>query len=44
MSAEQVVRAELDTWSRLNVDEIVSHFAADAVWDNVPLGAVTGKE
>jgi limonene-1,2-epoxide hydrolase len=44
MSAEEVVRAELDTWSRLNVDEIVSHFAADAVWDNVPLGAVTGKE
>ena len=42
MSPEEVVRAELDTWSRLNVEEIVSYFAADAVWDNVPLGAVSG--
>ena len=44
MSPEEVVRAELDAWSRLNVDEIVSYFAADAVWDNVPLGAVSGHD
>lgn len=44
MSPEDVVRAELDTWSRLDVDEIVSHFADDAVWDNVPLGAVSGRD
>ena len=43
MGPEEVVRAELGAWSRLNVDEIVSHFAADAVWDNVPLGAVMGQ-
>ena len=44
MSPEEVVRAELSAWSRLDVDEIVSYFAADAVWDNVPLGAVSGQE
>ena len=44
MSPEEVVRAELGAWSRLNVDEIVGYFAADAVWDNVPLGAVYGHD
>ena len=44
MSPEEVVRAELGAWSRLDVDEIVSYFAADAVWDNVPLGAVSGHD
>jgi limonene-1,2-epoxide hydrolase len=44
MSPEEVVRAELGAWSRLNVDEIVSYFAVDAIWDNVPLGAVSGHE
>jgi limonene-1,2-epoxide hydrolase len=44
VSPEEVVRAELDAWSRLNVDEIVGHFADDAVWDNVPLGAVSGHD
>jgi limonene-1,2-epoxide hydrolase len=44
VSPEEVVRAELSTWSRLDVDEIVSYFAPDAVWDNVPLGAVSGEE
>jgi len=44
MAPEDVVRAELGAWSRLDVDEIVSHFAADAVWDNVPLVAVAGHE
>jgi limonene-1,2-epoxide hydrolase len=41
---EEVVRAELSAWSRLDVDEIVSYFAGDAVWDNVPLGAVSGHD
>ncbi len=40
MSAEEVVRAELSAWGHLDVDEIMSHFAADAVWDNVPYRAV----
>jgi len=38
LTAEEVVRGELDAWSRLDVDEIVSFFAPDAVWDNVPIG------
>jgi len=44
MTPEEVVRAELDAWSRLDVDEILSHFADDAVWDNVPFGPVTGHD
>ena len=42
VTPEQVVRAELDAWSRLDVDEISSWFADDAVWDNVPFGPVRG--
>lgn len=44
MSPEEVVRAELNAWSGLDVDEIVSYFAGDAIWDNVPLGAVSGHQ
>jgi limonene-1,2-epoxide hydrolase len=44
VSPEDVVCAELSAWSRLDVDEIVSYFAPDAVWDNVPLGAVSGHD
>ncbi len=44
LTAEEVVRGELDPWSRLDVDEIVSFFAPDAVWDNVPIGPVTGHD
>lgn len=35
MSPEERGRAELSAWGRLDVDEIMSHFSADAVWDNV---------
>ena len=44
MSPEEIVRAELSAWSRLDLYEIMSHFATDAVWDNVPLGAVRGHD
>lgn len=43
MTPEEVVRAELDAWSRLDVDEIMSYFTADAVWDNVPFGPVSSS-
>ena len=33
MSPEEIVRAELSAWGRLDADEIVSHFAEDAVWE-----------
>jgi limonene-1,2-epoxide hydrolase len=39
-----VVRAELAAWDRLDVDAIMSFFTRDAVWDNVPFGAVTGYD
>ncbi|MEV0673157.1 limonene-1,2-epoxide hydrolase family protein [Mycobacterium sp. NPDC050441] len=32
MNSEQVVRAELESWSTLDVERIVAHFAPDAVW------------
>jgi len=42
VNPEDVVRAELSAWSRRDVDEVMSHFSIDAVWENVPLGVVTG--
>ena len=42
MNPEEVVRAELNAWGRRDVDEIVSHFSVDAVWENVPLGVANG--
>ena len=44
MSPEDVVRAELEAWGRLDVEKIVSHFAPDAVYENVPIGAATGLD
>jgi limonene-1,2-epoxide hydrolase len=32
MNAEEVVRAEMDSWSSLDVDQIMSYFAPDATW------------
>ncbi|MED5816153.1 limonene-1,2-epoxide hydrolase family protein [Mycolicibacterium sp. 050232] len=32
MDPEQVVRVELESWSALDVEQIVAHFALDAVW------------
>ena len=32
MNAEQVVRAEMEAWSTLDVDQIMSYFAPDATW------------
>ena len=44
MTPEEVVRAELAAWHRLDLDEILSYFAPDAVWENVPIGAVSGHD
>ena len=43
MTPEEVVRAELGAWGRRDVDEVVSHFSVDAMWENVPIGVVTGR-
>jgi limonene-1,2-epoxide hydrolase len=40
MTPEEVVRAELGAWEKLDVDAIISCFAPEAVWENVASGAV----
>jgi limonene-1,2-epoxide hydrolase len=32
MTSEEVVRAELESWSSLDADQIMAHFAPDATW------------
>ena len=41
-SAEQVVTDFLAAWERGNIDEIMSFFATDAVYHNIPVPAVHG--
>lgn len=44
MCPEETVRAELSAWGRLDVDEIMGHASADAVWDNVAIRAFRGYD
>lgn len=44
MSAEDVVRAELEAWSSLDVDRIMIHFAPNAVWDDPSHGPIAGHD
>jgi limonene-1,2-epoxide hydrolase len=37
VNCEKVVNDLFAAWSRLNVDEIMSHFDENGVWDNVPM-------
>jgi limonene-1,2-epoxide hydrolase len=39
-----VVRRFCDMWSTRDVDAIVAFFTDDAVYDNIPMEAVTGTE
>jgi limonene-1,2-epoxide hydrolase len=41
-SCEKVVNDLFSAWTRLNVDEVMSYFAEDAVWDNVPMAPAKG--
>ena len=41
-NCEKVVSDLFAAWTRLNVDEVMSHFTEDAVWDNVPMGPAKG--
>ena len=36
-NCEKVISDLFAAWTRLNLDEVMSHFAEDAVWDNVPM-------
>ena len=37
-----IVRAFIEAWSRLNPDELVSYFAEDGIYHNMPIGPVQG--
>ena len=41
-TAERVVTDFLAAWERGNIDEIMSFFAADAIYHNIPVPAVSG--
>jgi limonene-1,2-epoxide hydrolase len=41
-SPEKIVRDFCDAWKRGNIDEIMSFFADDAVYHNIPVPAVRG--
>jgi limonene-1,2-epoxide hydrolase len=37
VNCEKVVNDLFAAWTRLNLDEIMSHFDENGVWDNVPM-------
>jgi limonene-1,2-epoxide hydrolase len=44
MTPEEVVRAELGAWNRLDVDEVMRYFAPDAVWEPEPNKMLSGYD
>ena len=44
VNCERVVGDLFAAWTRLDLEEVMSHFAQDAVWDNVPMSAAKGKQ
>src|SRR5688500_16513412 len=43
-SPEAVVRSFCEAWSRRDVDDLLSFFTDDAVYHNIPIDPVKGKE
>ena len=43
VNCEKVVKDLFAAWTRLDLDGIMSYFAEDAVWDNVPMSPAKGK-
>jgi len=39
VNCEKVVSDLFAAWTRLNLDEIMSHFDENGVWDNVPMNS-----
>jgi limonene-1,2-epoxide hydrolase len=33
MSPEEIVRAELNAWGHLDIEDVMRHFAKDAIWE-----------
>jgi limonene-1,2-epoxide hydrolase len=42
--AESIVREFCAAWSRLDADELTNYFADDAVYHNIPMDPLSGKE
>ena len=42
--AETVVRNFCAAWSRRNIDELLGYFTHDAVYHNMPMAPVSGKD
>jgi limonene-1,2-epoxide hydrolase len=42
--AENIVSEFCNAWTRLDADQIMSFFAEDAVYHNIPMPAAKGKE
>ncbi len=42
-NCEKVVSDLFAAWTRLNVDDVMTYFTEDAVWDNVPMGPAKGQ-
>jgi limonene-1,2-epoxide hydrolase len=43
VNCEKVVDDLFAAWTRLDIEGIMSHFAEDAVWDNVPMSPAKGQ-
>jgi len=39
VNCEKVINDLFAAWSRLNLDEIMTHFDENGVWDNVPMNS-----
>ena len=44
MIPEEIVKQFCTAWSRRDVDELLSFFTDDAVYHNIPIDPVTGKD
>jgi limonene-1,2-epoxide hydrolase len=44
MSPEEIILAVTAAWSRLDVEEIVTYYTPDAVYENVGVGVATGTD
>jgi limonene-1,2-epoxide hydrolase len=41
---EQIIREFIEAWSRLDVEELLSYFAEEGTYHNMPMQPVTGKK
>ena len=44
MNNEQIIRDFIGAWSRLDVDELVTYFAEDGTYYNMPIEPVSGHD